>query len=88
MLETQLTPARQEQQSVSAHGVGMGLRMPRELLLVTGLRGKLRKSSSAQAVKNVIFSQCITLLLLHSPQGRPCSPSVAGQDGALQSISI
>lgn len=56
MLGTQLTPARQEQSSVSAHGTGMGLRMPWQLLLVTGLRGKLRKSSSTQAVKNNFFS--------------------------------
>lgn len=85
MLGTQLTPARQEQRPVSAHGTGMGLRMPWELLLATGLRGKLRKSSSTQAVKNNFFLSvspyCCSTALKAGPaaplwQGSmgPCSP--------------
>lgn len=39
-----------------------------------GPHGKLRKSNSSQAVKTMTFSQHITLLLLHSLQGRSSQP--------------
>lgn len=39
-----------------------------------GLCGKLRKNSSTQALQNIVFSQHITLLLLHSLQGRSSQP--------------
>lgn len=54
-----------------------------------GLCRELRKSSSTPAVQNVIFSQRITLLLLHCLRGRSAQPlRFQGQDGALQLISI
>lgn len=45
-----------------------------------GLRGKLRRSSNAQAVKN-ISSQHLALLLLHSLQGRSSQPLCFWQAG-------
>lgn len=46
-----------------------------------GLRGKPRRSSSAQAVKTIISSQHLALLLLHSLQGRSSQPLCFRQAG-------
>lgn len=46
-----------------------------------GLCGKLRKNSSTRALKNKVFSQHITLLLLHSLRGRSSQPLSFQQAG-------